>query len=84
MAKQATIEKLKESRVAFNQGENSDKFYFVYSGALEVQKSKQGGNMYGVGILYSGDYFGKHAVINNLKRLAQIAALTNAIILEIH
>ena len=40
MAKQATIEKLKESHVAFNQGENANKFYFVYSGAPKVQMSK--------------------------------------------
>ena len=40
--------------------------------------------MYRVGRLYSGDYFSKHAVINNLKRLARIAPLTNVITLEIH
>jgi len=70
MAEQATIEKLREGHVVFNQGENADKFYFVYSGSLKVQKSKKGGNMYEVERLYLGYYFGEHAVINNSKRLA--------------
>ena len=84
LAKQATIAKLKKSHAAFNQRENAGNFVCVYSGALKVQKSKKGGNLYRVGRLYSGNYFSKHAVINNLKRLGRIAALTNAIILKIH
>uniref|UniRef100_A0A7S0C4Q7 Cyclic nucleotide-binding domain-containing protein n=1 Tax=Proboscia inermis TaxID=420281 RepID=A0A7S0C4Q7_9STRA len=70
MTEQATIEKLKKGRVVFNQGENADKFYFVYSESLKIEKSKKGGNMYEVERLYLGYYFGEHAVINNSKRLA--------------
>lgn len=74
MASKSLIEVLKKDDVVFSEGDAADKFYFVYSGSIRVEKSKEIGEnettTVRVGYLYPGDYFGELALINDNPRLA--------------
>jgi len=84
MADELTITKVDRGTILFREGEEANKFYFIYSGSLSVQKMNgRSGLSQRIGFLYPGDYFGEMAVINESKRLATITAETDSILLEI-
>mmetsp|Transcript_26664 Transcript_26664/g.32338 ORF Transcript_26664/g.32338 Transcript_26664/m.32338 type:complete len:645 (+) Transcript_26664:250-2184(+) len=83
MAELTTIKRLDPDTAVFKQDDEAHSFYFVYSGTLRVQKKSKDGDVKEVGKLYSGDYFGELAVINNSKRLATITTLTRVVLLEL-
>lgn len=99
MAGKTSIVKFEKGDTVFREGEEADRFYFVYSGTLSVEKSSgtdaNGTNARSegqppittarrkIGSLYPGDYFGEMALLNKAKRLATISATSNAVLLEI-
>ena len=80
MASKSNIEDYKKGDVIFKEGDTAQKFYFVYSGSLDVEKTKVG-KFQTVGHLYPGDYFGELALINDNPRLATIPAAEPTIVL---
>ncbi|GMI07699.1 hypothetical protein TrVE_jg4979 [Triparma verrucosa] len=82
MASKSIIEQYKAKDVIFKEGEAASKFYFVYSGSLKVDKTKND-KICTVGHLYPGDYFGELALINDNPRLATIVATNDTILLGI-
>lgn len=83
MAELTTIKSLDSEKVVFKQDDDAHAFYFVYSGTLKVTKTKNNGEVQKVANLYSGDYFGELAVINNSKRLATISTVTKTVLVEL-
>mmetsp|Transcript_3277 Transcript_3277/g.6674 ORF Transcript_3277/g.6674 Transcript_3277/m.6674 type:complete len:659 (+) Transcript_3277:197-2173(+) len=80
MASKSNIESYKKGDIIFKEGDTAQKFYFVYSGSLDVEKTKEG-TFQVVGHLYPGDYFGELALINDNPRLATITAAEPTIVL---
>ena len=83
MAQKTSIAKLEAGSVVFNEGEEANRFYFVYSGTLSVDKTSEGGTSRRIGLLYPGDYFGEMALLMGSKRLATITATTATVVIEI-
>ena len=80
MASKSQIESYSKGDIIFKEGDTAQKFYFVYSGSLDVEKTKDG-TFQVVGHLYPGDYFGELALINDNPRLATITAAESTIVL---
>lgn len=80
MASKSNIESYKKGDIIFKEGDTAQKFYFVYSGSLDVEKTKDDVFQV-VGHLYPGDYFGELALINDNPRLATITAAETTIVL---
>ena len=84
MAALTCIEKVEQNQTIFEEGDEADKFYFVYSGKLLIEKSNlDASGMNEIGVLLPGDYFGEMALLNNVKRLATIKSLENTTLLKI-
>ena len=91
MADFSTIKTVKEGDIIFRQDDEADDFYFVYSGQLSVLKTKpieidestENRKQMCVGMLYSGDYFGEMALLNNTRRLATIIATSTTVLISI-
>ncbi len=94
MADLSTIRAVSEGEVIFNEGDEADDFYFVYSGQLAVSKSttnneddtggqNEEGRRRRIGTLYSGDYFGEMALLNQSKRLATIVTTSTTVLMSI-
>ena len=82
IADRSTIEKWPPGYVVFREGETADKFYFVYHGALKVEKMYKG-VLRKLSVVYSGNYFGEMAIINNSSRAATITTTTDTVLLAI-
>ena len=89
MASKSVIECFKKDDVIFKEGDLADKFYFVYSGAVRVEKAKDSkakdvdNTVAVVGYLNPGDYFGELALINDNPRLASCVSDEATIVLSI-
>lgn len=90
MADLSTIQTVQKGEIIFNEGDEAQNFYFVYSGQLSVIKTKavkaDDSNVtkkLRIGTLYSGDYFGEMALLNKTKRLATIMATTTTVLISI-
>jgi len=83
MASKAHIEQLEPGCKVFEEGNAASKFYFVYSGSLKVEKTKEDEGFVEVGHLYPGDYFGELALINDSPRLATVTSENHVILLSI-
>jgi len=88
MAEKLEIVVFAENTVVFYEGDESDRFYFVYSGQLNLQKNRKktatnGPETIVVGMLYSGDYFGEIALIDASKRLATITTKSKTVLLAL-
>ncbi len=89
MADLSTITTVPAGEVIFSEGDEAHDFNFVYSGQLSVSKSKfcsnedVGGHGQIIAILYSGDYFGEMALLNQTKRLATIVATSTTVLISI-
>ncbi len=84
MADLTCIEKVEKNKIIFEEGDEADKFYFVYSGKLSIEKANSDASeMNEIGLLLPGDYFGEMALLNNVKRLATIKSLENTTLLKI-
>ena len=93
MADLSTISSVKEGEIIFNEGDEAEKFYFVYSGQLSVSKTKvietdsdkevETTDQMRLATLYSGDYFGEMALLNHTKRLATITTTSTTVLLAI-
>ncbi len=89
----STIRTVEEGETIFREGDEADKFYFVYSGQLSVLKTsplrgEDGGEEemnkeMVIGTLYAGDYFGEMALLNNSKRLATIVSNGTSVLIAI-
>ena len=83
MATSSSIVRYDKDAIVFREGHVADKFYFVYSGTLSVEKNAPMGKRLAVGQLFSGDYFGERALVNGCTRLATVRARSDAVLLEI-
>lgn len=88
MADLSTIRTIEAGETVFEEGDEADDFHFVCSGQLSVLKTKN--NIDGIekkkvriGTLYSGDYFGEMALLNDTKRLATIIATSTTVLVSI-
>jgi len=82
IVERSNIEKWPPGHIVFKEGDKADKFYFVYHGALKVEKMFQG-VLRKLSILYSGNYFGELAVMYNTPRAATITTTTDTVLLSI-
>ena len=83
MASKAAIETFEAETKVFEEGSTANKFYFVYSGSLRVEKTKEKEGFVEVGHLHPGDYFGELALINDSPRLATVTSQNHVILLSI-
>ena len=83
MAENCSIVRYESGAVVFREGWAAEKFYFIYSGTLKVEKNAVDGKRDTVGSLFSGDYFGELALITGSARLATVRASSDAVLLEI-
>ena len=82
MAEMTKIKKIPPNSDIFKEGDESNAFYFVYSGSATVRK-KINGELREIGYLFPGDYFGELALINKTRRLATITTMSRSVVLEI-
>mmetsp|Transcript_15664 Transcript_15664/g.45234 ORF Transcript_15664/g.45234 Transcript_15664/m.45234 type:complete len:745 (+) Transcript_15664:579-2813(+) len=85
MSDDSAIVRYDKDAIVFREGWPADKFYFVYSGSLSVEKNAPEGKRRTVGKLGPGDYFGERGVsITGSTRLATVRASSDvAVLLEI-
>ena len=83
MATNCSIVRYDKDAIVFREGWAAEKFYFVYSGTLSVEKNAPMGKRLAVGQIFSGDYFGEIALVNGNTRLGTVRASCDAVLLEI-
>ena len=98
MADLSIIRTAKSGEIIFSEGDDADDFCFIYSGQLSVTKTSMtkdkprkvshdgketARDQIQIGTLYSGDYFGEMALLNNSKRLATIVATSTTVLLSV-
>ena len=83
MAESTSIVRYESGTIVFREGWAAEKFYFIYSGTLIVERNAPDGKHDTVGLLFSGDYFGELALITGSARLATVRATSDAVLLEI-
>ena len=84
MANVTTISIVDKEEVVFQEGEEADCFYFVYSGNLSVSRKENTDQERMVGSLYPGDYFGEMALMDSSnKRRATITSSVKTVLLVI-
>lgn len=83
MANSSSIVRYESGAIIFREGWAAEKFYFVYSGTLIVEKNAPEGKHRTVGHLLPGDYFGERALITDSTRLGTVRALSDSVLLEI-
>lgn len=83
MATSSSIVRYDKDAIVFREGHVADKFCFLYSGTLSVEKNAPMGKRLAVAQLFSGDYFGERALVNGCTRLATVRARGDAVLLEI-
>jgi len=68
----------------FDEGEEGDAWYVVYSGELVVTKNMPGGPTHDLARLERGDCFGEMALLDDSPRTAAVTADAPAIVLRFH
>ncbi len=71
--------------VVFKEGEDSQDFYYVFSGALVVDKSlkDEGNTQKRIAALEPGDFFGEGALLSDKMRAATVTAQTDSVLLKL-
>ncbi|MFC1495454.1 protein kinase [Thermodesulfobacteriota bacterium] len=72
------IIKIKESSVIVSEGEIDDTFYIIMSGKAKVEKNRQE-----IACIETGDCLGEMALIGGQRRIADVVAITDCILLKI-
>ena len=92
MSDLTTITILDPETVVFEEGNEADNFYFIYSGRLDIMKkvltssdsNNIGGGPIKIGTLFSGDYFGEMAILKkNTSRSATVRTVSKTVLLGI-
>ena len=66
---------LQEGEFAFREGDPGDRFYIVYSGAVEVLKERPLGDHERLAVKRAGDAFGEMSLLNDAPRSASVRAV---------
>lgn len=69
----------------FVEGENSQDFYYIFSGSVTVDKSikDEGNTQKHIATLGEGDFFGEGALLSDKTRAATVIALTDTVLLKL-
>lgn len=85
LARLFATERLPEGRTVMYQDDTeTDKFYLVARGRLEVLKGSGGGEQRRVAVLQDGDHFGEIALMMDIARTASVRAITPCVLLSLH
>lgn len=71
--------------VVFKEGENSQDFYYVFSGNLVVDKSlkDEAGSQKRIASLVAGDFFGEGALLSDKTRAATVTTQSDSVLLKL-
>jgi CRP-like cAMP-binding protein len=73
-----------DGAVIFEEGGHGDSLYFVTSGRVRISKRVSAGEMKDLAILGPGDCFGEMALVDDVARSAQAAAVGTAKLFRLH
>ena len=76
-------EDLKRDQLVFEKGQESDKFYIVARGTIEISTTGQFDEKLRLALLGPGDYFGESSLLENRTRNATAMALTDCELLTV-
>ncbi len=83
IAELAKPKELEANEILFREGDPGDRFYVVYSGAVEVLKERPLGDHERLAIRRAGDAFGEMSLLNDAPRSASVRALEPSRLLAI-
>ncbi len=69
--------------VIIRQGEEGDRFYMIYGGSVNVERSSKNG-VKSLGKLVEGDYFGEEALLTHHRRNATVTAVEKVLLLTLN
>jgi len=75
---------LASGETLFREGSRGDAFYIVYEGAVELLKSRTGGDPEKLAVRRAGDAFGEMALVDDAPRSATARALEDSRLVTIH
>lgn len=77
------LQKYTAGNLIFNEKDNPDYFFIIFSGMVKIIKTEEDGSEIIVSLLNSGDCFGELAIIDNISRNAGAVALHDTELLKI-
>lgn len=81
--KKAKLFVVKTGEVVFNQGDDGNEFYFVYSGKIRIFQINQEDKEINLGFRTRGDHFGETAIISSKPRNATARAVEDSVLVSI-
>src|SRR4030042_2673053 len=81
--KKAKLFVVKAGEVVFNQGDDGNEFYFVYSGKIRIFQINQDDKEINLGFRTRGDHFGETAIISSKPRNATARAVEDSVLVSI-
>jgi len=83
LADRFIMEQYDTNKMIFDENEQGDKFYIIARGKVDVLRKDITGEKKSVAILDDGDYFGEIALLENVRRTAEVHTLSPCIFLTL-
>ncbi len=81
LIKLARLRSLSAGELVFDQGDEGDSFYIVYSGKIRILKKNEQGKEINLGVNTKGDHFGEIALITENPRNAAARAVEDSVLI---
>jgi len=78
------LERQRENRYPFHQGDPGERFYVIARGAVEILLETEDGETRQLAVLRDGDFFGEIALVSEVPRTATVRTVTDCIFLTLH